>query len=339
MTAVTAKGRAVAEIYVELREAHDPAGSTADLRAESLVEDSPVATLVYDLHSRAIRYANRALAELTGRTQAELLGASVDELLQETESIMAEPASRPSVELVTEHLLTGEHLLQRPDGSQRHVEVRTTTVADQEAPCGQVAVWDITERVAWEQQLLHHACHDTLTGLPNSWYASIYLQRALRKSTTSHPSQRLAVFFVDLDGFKQINDTYGHHAGDAVLRQAATRLNTAVSAADLTARLHGDEFLVLCRVANAIHAAHLAQRIRRSLARPIQVGTQILTVTASVGIAVATAASEDAERLLRFADHRMYTDKRQAPVTRRQDRPPTAVTGAGSAAIPPADPA
>jgi diguanylate cyclase (GGDEF)-like protein/PAS domain S-box-containing protein len=328
----------LAEIHLDVRKAHDPGDSTADLRPESLVEDSPVATLVYDLRSQAICYANRAFAELAGRTQDELLGTPVDELLRETESIMAEPASRPSVELVTEHLLTGEHLLQRPDGSQRHVEVRTTTVANQDPPCGQVAVWDITARVTWEQQLLHHACHDPLTGLPNSWYASIYLQRALRRST-SHPNQRLAVFFVDLDGFKQINDTYGHHAGDAVLRQTATRLNTAVSAADLTARLHGDEFLVLCRVANPIHASHLAQRIRRSLARPIQVGTQILAVTASVGIAVATAASEDAERLLRFADHRMYTDKRYAPVTRRQDQPPTAVTAAESAVAPPADPA
>jgi diguanylate cyclase (GGDEF)-like protein len=109
-----------------------------------------------------------------------------------------------------------------------------------------------------------------------------------------------------------------------------------VAGADLTARLHGDEFLVLCRVANAIHAAHLAQRIRRSLARPIMVGSQTLTVTASVGIAVSTAGGTSADRLLRFADHRMYTDKRHSPGGRRrsdQVRPTPAFTPAEEAGL------
>jgi diguanylate cyclase (GGDEF)-like protein len=142
------------------------------------------------------------------------------------------------------------------------------------------------------------------------------------------------VFFVDLDGFKHINDTFGHQAGDAVLRQTANRLRTVTTHADLTARLHGDEFLVVSKVANAIHAAHLAQRIRRAVARPIQVGAQRLGVTASVGIAVATAGTTDADRLLRFADHRMYTDKRNSLPGRRRDQ---GVRAAELAAVPRAD--
>src|SRR5262249_53570453 len=153
--------------------------------------------------------------------------------------------------------------------------------------CCQVALWDVTDRVRWERQLLHRASHDTLTGLPNAWYASIFLHRALRTSTAGDARQ-VAVFFVDLDGFKQINDAYGHHVGDAVLRQTAKRIKLSASAAELTARLHGDEFLAVCRVANVIHADHLAERIRRALARPIEVGSLRVSVTASVGVAVST---------------------------------------------------
>ncbi len=300
----------MAEIYVEVREVADP----TDVHARTLLDESPVAMLVYELDSRIVRYANRALAELIRRPADELPGFPVDDLVQPTEPLL--PATEPTAPVDPE-LVQGESLLDRGDGTPCRVEARTTTVVYDGVACGQVALWDITDRVTWEQQLLHRASHDPLTGLPNAWYASIYMQKALRKPTGSRGPQYLAVFFVDLDGFKQINDTYGHHVGDAVLQQTAGRLTTAVSGADLTARLHGDEFLVLCRVANAIHAAHLAQRIRRSLARPIAVGPQTLTVTASVGIAVSTASGTSADRLLRFADHRMYTDKRHSPVGKR----------------------
>jgi diguanylate cyclase (GGDEF)-like protein/PAS domain S-box-containing protein len=314
------------EIYVDVRELTDL----------DLVDSSPVATLVYDLRHRVIRYANDALAGLAARTPAELAGTLVDDLLQATEALL------PGGDQVatTGAMLTGEALLRRPDGSTRHVEVRTSPVDYAGEACGQVALWDITERVRWEQQLLHRASHDTLTGLPNAWYASLHLHKALRRSHTRTP-QHLAVFFVDLDGFKQVNDTFGHHVGDAVLRQTAGRLKSVTVQADLTARLHGDEFLVVCKVANAIHAAHLAQRIRRAVARPMQVGTQRVSVTASVGIAVSTPASVDADRLLRFADHRMYTEKHNSAPGRRDLMPalagaPAMLRAGAPVAVPPA---
>lgn len=314
------------EIYVEVRA---PGGAPSGTDGAGLVDTSPVATLVYDLRHRVIRYANRALADLAGRRPEQFVGVLVDELLQPTEALLP-----TGDEVATSGaMLTGEALLRRPDGRTRHVDARTLPVEYAGEPCGQVALWDITERVKWEQELLHRASHDTLTGLPNAWFASIHLHKALRRSGPDS-SQHLAVFFIDLDGFKQINDTFGHHAGDAVLRKTASRLREMTVRTELTARLHGDEFLVVCEVANAIHAAHLAQRIRRALARPIQVGTQTVSVTASVGIAVATPSTTDADRLLRFADHRMYTDKRNSPASRRREHPSArgAATGADSAA-------
>jgi diguanylate cyclase (GGDEF)-like protein/PAS domain S-box-containing protein len=299
----------VPEFFVEIREA---AGLVVDDHPamSALVDDAPVALLIFDAVDREIRRVNRAFAELAGRGVDELVGRGVDDLLRPAEPLLTRPAAEQDDQPddLAVRGLTGEFVLHQPDGARRHLEARTTGVEYDGMVCGQVALWDITERVTWEQQLLHRASHDTLTGLPNAWYASVYMHKELRRSDAAR--QQMAVLFVDLDGFKQINDTFGHQVGDVVLRQTATRLKAAVSVADLTARLHGDEFLVLCKVANSIHAAHLAQRIRRSLGLPIRVGRHTVRVTASVGIAVSNGGAASADRLLRFADHRMYAEKR-----------------------------
>jgi diguanylate cyclase (GGDEF)-like protein len=303
----------VPELFVEIREAQPPAPVLAD--------DAPVALLVFDSTSRAIRYANTSLLDLAGRGLDEVLDVPVDDLLRPADPGLGGPAAgSPPDPADPARRLSGEFVLDRPDGARRHVEARTTDVAYQGRTCCQVALWDITDRVGWEQQLLHRASHDTLTGLPNAWYASVYLHKELRKPNAPGRHQ-LAVLFIDLDGFKEVNDTFGHQVGDAVLRETAARLRAAVSVAGLTARLHGDEFLVLCRVANAIHASHLAQRVRRSLGLPIRVvGGETVRVTASIGIAVSSSGSASADRLLRFADHRMYADKRHPTVARHRDR-------------------
>ena len=166
------------EIYVEVRA---PGGTPSTTDATSLVDNSPVATLVYDLRHRVIRYANRALADLAGRRPEQFVGVLVDELLKPTEALL--PAGD---EVATSGaMLTGEALLHRPDGRTRHVEARTLPVEFVGEACGQVALWDITERVKWEQELLHRASHDTLTGLPNAWFASIHLHKALRRGAKS----------------------------------------------------------------------------------------------------------------------------------------------------------
>jgi diguanylate cyclase (GGDEF)-like protein len=294
----------VREIYVELRESPPFAASPADL-----AELAPVPILVCDLDERLIRYANPACAGLAGRDTGELLGSPVDELLRPSESPL--PLAGPTG--TADGLPSGEYALGRSEQVACYVEARATLITFDERPCAHIVLFDITERVTWERRLVHQASHDTLTGLPNAWYAGVHLHRMLgtEPDESTMDIDQLAVFFIDLDGFKQINDVYGHHVGDAVLRQTARRLRTAATGAELTARLHGDEFLAVCRVANAIHADYLARRIRQALARPITVGQQTVGVTASVGIAVSTPGTVDADRLLRFADHRMYTDKRR----------------------------
>jgi diguanylate cyclase (GGDEF)-like protein/PAS domain S-box-containing protein len=310
------------EYFVEIRESvTGPAGELAGglvvqdyPEMPALLDDAPVAMLIVDA-DREIRYANQMVGEVAGCDLDELVGRDVDEVLHPAEPMLTRPASQPT----GDDGLTGEFVLYRQDGARRHLEARSRPVEYHGEACGQVVLWDITERVAWEQQVVHRASHDPLTGLPNAWFASNYLHNELRKAIG--PGPQMAVLFVDLDGFKAINDTFGHQVGDVVLRQTATRLKAAVSVAELTARLHGDEFLVLCRVANSIHAAHLAARVRRSLGLPIRVGRHTVRVTASVGIALTDGEASSADRLLRFADHRMYADKHHPATDKsRRDR-------------------
>jgi diguanylate cyclase (GGDEF)-like protein len=161
-----------------------------------------------------------------------------------------------------------------------------------------------------QEKLRHQALHDALTGLPNR---TLFLDRAdnalrLASRTGVWP----AVFYLDLDGFKPVNDTYGHEAGDVLLQAFAERLRGCLRAADTAARLGGDEFAVLVNgPIDADGVGRVVGRIREALSRPIDLsGGREATVGASIGIAVGEPAAADVETLVRRADQAMYTAKR-----------------------------
>ncbi|HEX4654336.1 MAG TPA: EAL domain-containing protein [Mycobacteriales bacterium] len=157
-------------------------------------------------------------------------------------------------------------------------------------------------------ELHHRAFHDALTDLPNRALFNEHLINAVRRR--GRGGQSLAVLFVDLDGFKRVNDLYGHATGDRLLRAVAQRLTRTLRTADTVARLGGDEFAVLLEgppVAGDPDTA--AQRVLRALERPLRIGPNRITVGASIGIAVDVNGDETAEELLRNADLAMYTAK------------------------------
>jgi diguanylate cyclase (GGDEF)-like protein len=173
-------------------------------------------------------------------------------------------------------------------------------------------VWsfrDITEHQQLQQQLAHQALHDALTGLPNQSLFRDRIDHALARLPRTQ--RQLAVLFVDLDDFKNVNDTLGHWAGDALLVQLSERLMHQLRQGDTAARLGGDEFAVLVDdlIDNDL-AIDVAQRIITVLQEPIVIGTTRLTLTASVGIAYGGERS-DADELLRNADLAMYAAKAQ----------------------------
>jgi len=170
------------------------------------------------------------------------------------------------------------------------------------------------ERRHTEELLRHAALHDTLTGIANR--AQFFLR--LEAGTTTFSEQLLAVLYLDLDGFKNVNDTYGHAAGDQLLRVATDRITASVRPNDLVARLGGDEFAVLCSsVSNAAEAEAIAERLIETVAQPIDVGEHHVEVGVSIGIAVARANSTAGTELLDAADAALYEAKRAGKGTWR----------------------
>ena len=164
------------------------------------------------------------------------------------------------------------------------------------------------------QTLTHRALHDSLTGLPNRELFGDRLEQALARSRRR--TVPLAVLFVDLDGFKQVNDGHGHATGDAVLVEASRRLRALVRTEDTVARYGGDEFTILAEDVGDVNAArHLGERVVDELSEPYPGG---VTLSASVGVAfAANPAAATPDGLIRRADHAMYRSKR--PGARRAE--------------------
>ncbi len=163
---------------------------------------------------------------------------------------------------------------------------------------------DIDDRKSLETELLHRALHDPLTGLANR----ALLAQRIDDALTRPPS---CLLFVDLDGFKAVNDRHGHAAGDQLLQELAQRLTALVRPQDVCARLGGDEFVVLCVDTPPRRAEAIAARLRAAVAEPFTIDGQVISVTATVGVSVSDAVRADAARLLRQADERMYEAKRR----------------------------
>ena len=187
------------------------------------------------------------------------------------------------------------------DGAHRWLHVIATDLRDNPSVRG--VVWnsrDITEARVLQDELRHQATHDVLTGLANR----VLLQQRVRESAPDAP---ICILLLDLDGFKQVNDGLGHHAGDEVLITVARRVTALLGRAGTVARLGGDEFAVLLPGADPGRARMLADLIAAAVGEPMPVAGTVVTVGVSVGVAAGTP--DDADRLLRDADAAMYRTK------------------------------
>ena len=167
---------------------------------------------------------------------------------------------------------------------------------------------DAIARQRAEEAARHDALHDALTGLPNRALLADRLRQALARSTRTR--ERLAVLFLDIDHFKLVNDSLGHHVGDSLLCAVAARLSAAVRPSDTVARFGGDEFVVLCdAVEDEDHGSRIACRLVDALTRPFALGDRSHVVSASAGLVVTDGWRHTVEELLRDADTAMYRAK------------------------------
>jgi diguanylate cyclase (GGDEF)-like protein/PAS domain S-box-containing protein len=196
----------------------------------------------------------------------------------------------------------------RPDGSVVWASTHVTLVRDEmgEPDYLLAQLADITERKHMEDELAHQALHDSLTGLPNRALLTDRLVHGLAGSRRR--SLQLGVIFLDVDAFKVINDSLGHACGDDLLRHVADRISAAIRPGDTVARFGGDEFVVVCDDVSDREITAIAQRVLEALSQPCLLGTQEVTVTASLGIALADADSTP-DTLLRDSDAAMYLAK------------------------------
>jgi diguanylate cyclase (GGDEF)-like protein/PAS domain S-box-containing protein len=203
--------------------------------------------------------------------------------------------------------------LRGKDGSYRWFLSRALPVRDSS---GRVVRWlgtntDVSEQRAVEEALRRGALHDTLTDLPNRAYFLERVAQALARSRRD-VRYRFAVLLLDCDGFKQVNDTLGHAAGDRVLAEIANRLQTCVRPGDVVARLGGDEFTVLLEeIAGPLEVEHTARRIQDALATPLVLNEREIVTTASIGATLSDSGHEMPQDLLRDADIAMYHAKQQ----------------------------
>ena len=168
---------------------------------------------------------------------------------------------------------------------------------------------DITNHKLLLAQLAQMAHYDNLTGLPNR---ALFFERTTQAiALAKRENRHCAVLFIDLDGFKCVNDTHGHESGDNLLCQAAERIRMSVRASDTAARMGGDEFtVILASMNHRSDAANVAEKIMARLSEPFSIGTGVCSIGASIGISIFPDDAEDAEELLRGADTAMYEVKR-----------------------------
>jgi diguanylate cyclase (GGDEF)-like protein/PAS domain S-box-containing protein len=282
----------------------------------AIVDCLQQALIVVNTAGRITR-SNAAAAELCGVSLGELVGSQLRDLpiqVRGMDGNQLDPTRSP-----IHRALEGETVrkmlvqVERADGVRLWVEVSSCPLAEPDGrPYGAMSTYaDVTGRVERERRIRHQAETDDLTGLANRRALGRMLGAALARAEAR--GLVVGVLMLDLDGFKAVNDRFGHAAGDAALRDVATRLRSSVRERDMVARTGGDEFVVvLADLAAGENAAHeAAERIEAAFVPPLRLDDAQVQLHAAVGVACFPADAHGADDLLEAADRAMYARKAQ----------------------------
>ncbi|WP_169256710.1 EAL domain-containing protein [Aromatoleum toluvorans] len=270
------------------------------------VEQNPIGVLIANA-DRRVEYANAAYVRVTGRPADTLLASSLPKPADTDQSRAVDAEFRAA--LLAGGDWDGERRSRRPDGSEYWEHLRLVTMRNEHGAPAHVLLMreDISERRSQEEKVAYQAYYDSLTALPNRTLALDRLQQATGRA--SRDGTMCAVMFVDLDNFKQINDTLGHVAGDELLCQAATRLRSVIRAEDTVARLGGDEFLIILGITQASAADAAASKVIQAFTPPFQIEGREFIASPSIGVSLYPNDGDEPAVLLRNADLAMYEAK------------------------------
>ena len=298
----------VAMIDITERKLAEATLKNSEERYRTLVESSTDAILMLDRERNAVT-CNQAFLDLFGYQKSEVEGQPIRIVHPSEESFRAYgKATYPLVERVGS--LRDEWDLMRKDGTILSAEIVTSPIRSLDGTTtGYIClIRDITERKRAEEELAYMATHDSLTGLPNRTLFSDRLTMALTQGRRS--KKNLAVMLLDLDYFKDVNDTLGHSMGDQLLRAVGNRLSGLLRKGDTIARIGGDEFLLLLpELLQIEYTTTLAQKILHAFREPFVFNDHQLHITTSIGIAIFPDDGDNADTLMKNADIAMYRAK------------------------------
>lgn len=272
--------------------------------------DAAVGTFMTDLRGRLVA-VNQTACRLFGASERRLIGTTAFDLLSDEND-------RVEARRQTELLLQGsiashraERRIRRRDGKFVWLRISVSAIESQGKPSNFFAVLeDITEQVESRRQLEFHASHDALTGLLNRRAFENRLSGAIELARSGN--KELALMYIDLDGFKFVNDSLGHAVGDMLLREVAPRLRECLGPDEVFARVGGDEFTAIVEAGPKVEAvSHRAQRILEALQKPFDAGGNELFVSASIGISLYPVDGAEAGALVQHADAAMYRAKHE----------------------------
>lgn len=293
------------------RKALESAGEAERVKSRmtELLRLAPDAIVCADSDHR-ITVFNQAAEKIFGYSAEEIIGCQLDQLLP----VRYRSAHRRHMAHFRDSRLPAREMgnrggivALRKDGTEFPAEASIAVLRGD--PALYVAILrDVTEKKRAAQRLEYLATHDSLTGLPNRMLLVDRLSHAIARA--EREEEMVALLFVDLDGFKQINDSFGHAAGDELLRAVAKRIAGCVRGADTVGRLGGDEFAVILEaLRHADGAASIAGHIIDRLREPFRLANSVVSISASIGITICPFDTKDVDRLLIDADRAMYAAK------------------------------
>lgn len=276
---------------------------SSETRYRALLQDAKSPIIVLDSDSKEIVDVNHAASTVTGYSKDELLGMVMNDLIETPD----DQRSTPYCERETKKDLS----LKSKSGIKITVDISCSNVSVQDRNLTQCIVHDVSLRKSTEDTLRYMANHDHLTGLPNRNLLANQLEKSIRNAEKS--GHVIAVCFVDLNRFKQVNDKFGHDVGDTILKNFAARLSAAIRNSDMAARLGGDEFIfILEKLPSTKAAIKIVKKIIPRLNFPYGIEHENIEVNCSIGISTYPVDGSNALELVHTADKAMYYAKTNA---------------------------